>query len=375
MLYNYINNFYISKWLNEEISWNLYYTAEFIIYNLLICIIILNLYKLINQVNIIVTSTQLKYWTCYLLIFFYIYNLNSIGPVSVFFFNKLYITSSYNNFFFLNIIVLYLLINLIFTINFSLIKLNYNILIYVILLMNLLTILFLITNLFTLIFIIELISIILFILLTIFNNYNIINFNYENLTNYIISNNTIKPTYQFYSLILFFWISFITSINFFFYIIYFIYYINTFDLVFIDYLVLYTNLTITTNTNFHIYFLFLGFLINWFLKLGLVPFFFWKPNVFKGLAFYFLLIYIFYFYFIFLLYTVYLFIFFFNELVNFIIFGTILLIYFGLIFLILFLFEITNIKVFLAYSSILNTLLIFIILFFNIYNNIQYIYY
>ena len=87
---------------------------------------------------------------------------------------------------------------------YSLNKMNYNVIIYLFLLKCWLDLLFLCTNLFTLVFIVELLSITLFILLSIFNNYKTINFNFNYITNFIIEYNYIKPTYQFYSLILIF---------------------------------------------------------------------------------------------------------------------------------------------------------------------------
>jgi len=374
MLFNYLKN-YNFKFINDEISWNNYFNLEFFFYIIIVLIITFNLYKLILCKNNLTSFINLKFILYYIYIILLINYFNNISPVFFFFFNHLYISNIYNYVCILTLLIFHVTVLLISSHQYSLNKMNYNVIIYLFLLKCWLDLLFLCTNLFTLVFIVELLSITLFILLSIFNNYKTINFNFNYITNFIIEYNYIKPTYQFYSLILIFWISFVTSVNLFFYLIYFIYFINTFDLILIDYLILYLNSVSTKYNYIQLNFIFIGFIFTWFLKLGLVPFFFWKPNTFKGLTFIFLIIYILFFYFIFLVYSIYLFTFFFNELINYIYIFSILISYISLILLISFLFDVSNIKIFLAYSSILNTLLIFVFLFFNNYNNIQYIYY
>lgn len=374
MLYGLISRFNV-KFLNEEISWNFYLNLEFSAYNLLILIIVFNFYKLVLCQNSVTSFLNIKY-TLYFIYFILLLNYsNNSSPVTYFFFNHLNNSNIHNYISFLTLVSMHLILILIFNNQNIINKFNYNVIIYLVLLKSWLDLLFLCTNLFTLVFLIELISITLFIILSIFNTYKTVNFNFNYTTNFIIEYNHIKPTYQFYSLILLFWMSFITSINLFLYLIYFIYFINTFDFILIDYIVLYFNINSNKFNYLQLNFIFIGFIFTWFLKLGLVPFFFWKPNVFKGLPFTFISVYVLFFYFLFLIYSVYLFTFFLNELINYIYLFNVILIYIGLIFLIFFLFEITNIKVFIAYSSILNTLLVFIFLFFNYYNNIQYVYY
>lgn len=111
----------------------------------------------------------------------------------------------------------------------------------------------------------------------------------------------------------------------------------------------------------------IGFTVPWFifvfsifLKCGLVPFFFWKPVFFKGLPIHMLFVYICYFYFYFFLFIIYLITGYFSEIYYYYLFVLTTIILFSVLMLLVVLCESYYIKIFLAMSSILNSVLVFI---------------
>lgn len=100
-----------------------------------------------------------------------------------------------------------------------------------------------------------------------------------------------------------------------------------------------------------------------FLKCGLVPLYVWKPIVFKGMTLHVIFFYICYYYYYLLMFFVYLFIIYCHDVlweskvVTFILISFLLV---GIVVLVFILTESYYLKSFLAMSSILNTLLIFL---------------
>jgi hypothetical protein len=113
---------------------------------------------------------------------------------------------------------------------------------------------------------------------------------------------------------------------------------------------------------FFIVFVWFNFLFCIFLKCGLVPFYFWKPVFFKGIPFHALFFYIFFFYFFLFLYFIYFFLIYMNDIFFFFIYVNIIILIIGFFVLLFILCEAYYIKAFLALSSILNTLFVFLAL-------------
>jgi hypothetical protein len=103
-----------------------------------------------------------------------------------------------------------------------------------------------------------------------------------------------------------------------------------------------------------------NFMFCIFLKCGLVPFYFWKPVFFKGIPAHALFFYIFFFYFSIFLFFIYFLIVYLSDIFYFNLIINLILIVLGIFFLMFILCESYYIKAFLAMSSILNTLLIFL---------------
>ena len=173
-----------------------------------------------------------------------------------------------------------------------------------------------------------------------------------------------KPLIFINSILLFFWMSAIASLG-----LFYILLIIGFKFLTLEWslLVIIFNYKLTF-MNFYLFIkislVWLLLLICFFIKLGISPFFFWKPFFFKGLNFLSLYVYIVFYYinliivFIYLFLLVILDIFFTFTFIN-----LIIILLSILIFLFSFL-STVQFKVFLGYSSILNTILIFFIIFF-----------
>lgn len=223
------------------------------------------------------------------------------------------------------------------------------------------TLLFFANTLFTLIFFIELLSTLIFLLIvtSTFSStyfYNNINFNQNN---YFQS--TLPYSYL-QTLMFFFWVSLLTSLNLFFSLILFYVKFTTFDWYLSEIIFYYFTITNSFRDTMAIFLIWLFFFFCVFLKCGLVPFYFWKPVFFRGMPFHVLFFYISYFYFFLFLFFLIFFLTYISEIFIFFIFLFNLFLIFGLVFLFAILCEAYYIKIFLALSSILNTLFIFLAL-------------
>lgn len=220
----------------------------------------------------------------------------------------------------------------------------------------LLILLFSVTNLYSFVFLIELITL-LILTVTVVSSYSVT----------IVSFSKRSNKQFFYSITIFFWIAVLTSLLLFFWLVIFSYTLwlpsfYVFDL--LTTLSFHPYLEVSSSLAFYKFpvFFIIGFLIM-MIKLGLPPFFVWKPAFFKGFPLNFLAFYL----------TVYypsLLLFFINFTLNtcsmFLVYATTSL--YALIFLAILLFvpstfSYGNVKIFFAISSILNTLLMLLILF------------
>lgn len=216
-------------------------------------------------------------------------------------------------------------------------------------------------SLITTIFIIEVMSALLFLLIT--TSVYSTTFYYKNIdfSQYNYFQNVIPYSFL-NSLIYFFWVSLIASLNLFLFTIYLYTNLMSLDWYLLEH-IYYYYLNISSYKDLYL----LG--IVWFimlfsilLKCGIAPFFVWKPTFFKGLPLNTLFFYITLFYFslfLFFIHFISSYMFYFTSTYSYV-FLVLLLI--GIVVLISILFESFFIKSFLAVSSILNSLLVFLAL-------------
>ena len=231
--------------------------------------------------------------------------------------------------------------------------------------------LFYANNMLTVIFFIEIIStlIMLLIITSVFSSsyfYN--NLNLEKHTYF----GQTTPVSFLQTIIFFFWISLISSLNLFLFLTLFYLKFFSFDWYTVEFVFFYVVSVCDLKAIFTISLTWLVFIFCIFLKCGLVPFYFWKPLFFKGIPFHALFFYIVFFYFFIFYFFTYFFVIYLNELFYFNIFMNIILLMFGLVILIFILCESYYIKAFLAMSSILNTLFVFLAL--NSYSLVDYVF-
>lgn len=217
--------------------------------------------------------------------------------------------------------------------------------------------LFFSNSLFTAIFNIEVLSTLIFTLhiTSVFSNstsYNSSNLNFS----YLFQNSS--PFNYLKSLLFFYWISLLSSLNLFLFLI--VFYLNffSFDWYFFEYIFFYTFFSESPYNFLAISFSWVVLLVSLFIKCGIAPFFIWKPTFFKGLSFHNIFLYIVFYYFFVFYFLLYLIIQSFNIfLIKFNFFLTFIVIA-GLLILLGIITEASYIKTFLAVSSIINSLLI-----------------
>jgi len=219
--------------------------------------------------------------------------------------------------------------------------------------------LFLSNNIFTVIFFIEILSALITLLLitSVFSSTYF--YNNLSLTNHAYFNQS-TPFSFLQTLMFFFWISLISSLNLFLFLTLFYLKFVTFDWYTLDAIFFYIISVSDIKSLFYVSLAWFNFLFCIFLKCGLVPFYFWKPMFFKGIPVHALFFYIFFFYFSLFLFFIYFLLVYLNELFYFNMFVNFTMLLIGLLFLVFILCESFYIKSFLAMSSILNTLFVFL---------------
>ena len=215
-------------------------------------------------------------------------------------------------------------------------------------------------TLFSVIFFIEILSTLIMLLVTT-SSINSNNFSYN-------KNNTtssqfciLDTTTYFFSLFFFFWISLLSSLSLFLFLLFFYIKYFSFDWTLIEFVLLFFSNYSSSN---HIFTLFLswGLLIFCvFLKCGLVPFYFWKPTFFKGLSIVALFFYVFFFYFFIFLFFLSFLLLYFSEIFHALAFIFNVILFIGYFTLLSILCESFHLRLFVAVSSILNTLFIFLL--------------
>lgn len=221
--------------------------------------------------------------------------------------------------------------------------------------------LFMSNSIFTSIFIIEVLSTLIFLLIitstfstTFF--YRNINFSHGHLFQHS------TPQTYLQSLLFFFWVSLISSLNLFLFCLFFYLKVLTLDWFLIEYVFMY--LTTTSSLKDLIFVGTSWFILIFclFLKCGIAPLYIWKPTFFKGIPFHTIFFYICFFYFFLFIFIIHLLTSYFSEVFYFYSYVTTLFLLLGLITLLFIVCDSYYFKSFLAISSILNSLFVFIAL-------------
>lgn len=216
-------------------------------------------------------------------------------------------------------------------------------------------------SVFTSIFIVEVISSLVFLLL-ITSTFST-SFFYRNLSmsfGHVFQ--TATPYAFLNSVIFFFWMSLLTSLNLFIFLLFLYTKIPTLDWYIVEYIFVYV-------TSISTYYDIVGIGIIWFLllfsiflKCGIAPVYVWKPTFFKGIPIYTLFFYISFFYFFIFLFFVYFLITYFEEIFYYYTVVNIVILLLGLMCIITVVCESYYIKVFMSISSILNSLFVILAL-------------
>jgi len=221
------------------------------------------------------------------------------------------------------------------------------------------TFLFYSNNIFTVIFFIEILSTLISLLLitSVFSSTYF--YNNLSLTSHSYFNQS-TPFSFLQTLMFFFWISLVASLNLFVFLTIFYLKFLTFDWFTLEAVFYYVIAISDLKSIFYTSLVWFSFLFCIFLKCGLVPFYFWKPIFFKGIPLHALFFYIVFFYFFIFYFFIYFFLIYLNELFYFNLFVNLIMLTCGLLFLVFIICESYYIKSFLAMSSILNTLFVFL---------------
>ena len=223
------------------------------------------------------------------------------------------------------------------------------------------TFIFFANTIFTVIFIIEVLGALIFLLVitSTFSStffYRNLNLNYGHL----FQQST--PHTYLQSILYIFWISLVSSLNLFIFLLLFYFKILTLDWYLAEYIFIYFINTNTTKDIITLSLIWFVLLFSIFVKCGLAPLFIWKPTFFKGLPLYTLLFYVTFFYSSFYIFVIHFILACLSEIFYFYIMFFWILILLGLFFLLFIICETYYIKAFLAISSILNSLLVFLAL-------------
>lgn len=172
--------------------------------------------------------------------------------------------------------------------------------------------------------------------------------------------NQLTPRATLDVLIFFFWMSLLSSLFLFIFLIFFYMHIPTFEFSLTEIIINHTFHSYLFKQFFTIVFVTFLLLTVIFLKCGLVPLYIWKPIVFKGMTLGAIFYYIFFYYFFLLLFFMFLLTANYSDVICYNKINLTLTLLIGLFMLLFILIESYYLKAFLAMSSILNTLLIFI---------------
>ena len=325
--------------------------------------VILNNYKYnLIKLNFYFLNNLNFLWLIYfsLFSFFLIINLWSSPVLSIWFSHLIFTNFQLKMTFF--IFIFYLMIKTVLISSFSFTsKELYDYLVTLLQFFYWIVIIFLSNTIFSMIFIIEVLSTLLFLLFitSIFSS----SFFYRNIDysfGHIFQSSL--PYVYIQSILIFFWISLLSSLNLFLFLLLFYTNLLTLDLFLLEYIFIYY---ININSFKEIFSLGISWFILIFcifLKCGITPFFLWKPAFFKGIPFYTIFFYICFFYFFLFLFLIYFLTSFFINVFYYYSIIMVIVILLGIITLLGIICESYYFKIFMALSSILNSLLVFLAL-------------
>jgi len=285
-------------------------------------------------------------------------NLIWVAPTVTVWFGHLVFNKFQNKFIFFILTFSFLYLTVFTTTTYFTSRDIYDYLITLILFIYWTLLLFLSNTFFTVIFIIEVLGSLIFLLLitSTFSNtffYRNLNFNYGHLFQQSLPYNMLQ------SLLFLFWVSLVSSLNLFLFLLTFYLKILTFDWYLIEYIFIYF---ISISSVKDIYALSVSWFIilfSIFLKCGITPFYVWKPVFFKGIPLYTLFFYISFFYFFIFLFMIHFLVLYFSSIFYFYLLVFWIFILLGVIILLCIICESYYLKIFLAISSILNSLIVF----------------
>lgn len=212
-------------------------------------------------------------------------------------------------------------------------------------------------NVFTLVFFFELLSTLTNLLLVTSTFSSFYFYNTTNL-NKLVYFQKVGPNTFLQTMIFFFWISLVTALNLFFFLLFLQIKIIAFDWFSIEAIFNYLVTVSTLKANLVISFAWINLVFSLFLKCGLVPLFLWKPTFFKGMTIFNLFFYLMVYYYLLLLYLILFLGSYVADLFYFYLTLTLSLTFLGVLYIFVVILESFYIKSFLALSSVLNTLLI-----------------
>ena len=213
------------------------------------------------------------------------------------------------------------------------------------------------SNVFTFIFFLELLSaaIMLLLVTSSFSSYHFYNnLSFNKYSYFEIS----TPTSFLQTLMFFFWITLLSSLTLFLFLIVFYLKFFTFDFGLTTSVFTFLLVHLSLKSLLSVSFPWLMFLIALAIKCGLLPFYLWKPSFFKGMTMISLFFYIYVYYFTIFIMFVYVLCFYFHEVFTFYLSLTILFLIIATAGLTTLIFESFYFKAFLALSSILNSTLV-----------------
>ena len=162
------------------------------------------------------------------------------------------------------------------------------------------------------------------------------------------------------SILYFFWVSLISSLNLFLFCLFFYIKILTFDWYLIEHIFNYVVLNSSSKEILTLSFSWYILIFCLFLKCGIAPLYIWKPTFFKGIPFYTVFMYVCVFYFFLFLFVIHMLTSYFSDVYYFYSVTSITFILVGLLMLLSFVCETFYLKSFLAVSSLLNSLFVFL---------------
>ena len=222
-------------------------------------------------------------------------------------------------------------------------------------------VLFLSNSIFTTIFIIEVLSALIFLLIITSTFSTAYFYRNTNLSfGHMFQQST--PFTYLQSVLYFFWISLISSLNLFLFCLLFYTKIPTFDWYLMEYIFVYFINVATVKEIYALCIAWFVLMFCIFLKCGLAPLYIWKPTFFKGIPLYTLFFYICFFYFFLFLFIIHLLTSYFSEVFYYYSLVTVMFTVVGLFTLLMIVCESYYIKAFLAISSILNSLFVILAL-------------